>query len=163
PQITPEVRSAYAAARPWRIFFDVSAFSLPLSYGDAMSRIRRNANHFRGNYAVICLAAVFCSLVYHPISMIVFLIASIGWLWLYLCREGPIAVFGRAVDDRIVLLTLSLVTVVALVLTHAALNVLIGIIAGVIASGVHGGFRSTDELFLDESEAAEGGLLSVLQ
>ncbi|KAL0422020.1 UNVERIFIED_CONTAM: PRA1 family protein E [Sesamum latifolium] len=141
PQLVSRARSLYAARRPWRLFFDISAFSLPFSYAEAMSRIRQNFNHFRVNYALIVLTILFCSLVYHPISMIVFLVVSIAWIYFYFNREDPLLLFGRIVDDRVVLLVLSLVTVVALVFTHVGLNVLVALIVGVVLIGVHAAFR----------------------
>ncbi|KAJ8573009.1 hypothetical protein K7X08_009520 [Anisodus acutangulus] len=153
-------RSETATRRPWRVFFDYTLISLPYNYSESMSRVRRNLTYFRVNYAMVILLILFLSLVYHPISMIVFLAISIAWLYYF--REEPIIILGTQFDDRLVLVGLGLVTVVALAITHVGLNVLVALIIGFFVLGLHGLFRGTEDLFLDESEAAEGGLLSVV-
>ncbi|XP_044497921.1 PRA1 family protein E-like [Mangifera indica] len=154
--------SITSTRRPWSEFFKFSSFSLPLTYNDAMSRIKRNVNNFCVNYVMVMLFILFVSLLWHPVSMIVFIIVFIAWLYFYFARDDPVVVFNQELDDRLVLCCLSLITILALVFTHVWLNVLVALIIGVVVVGVHACFRSTDDLFLDEGSAAEGGLVPVM-
>lgn len=134
PQPQPPVRTSTvtrsdpATRRSWRVFFDYNIMSLPYNYSEAITRVRRNLNYFRVNYAMIILVILFISLVYHPISMIVFLAISVAWFYYF--REEAIVISGTQLDDRLVLVGLGLVTVVALALTHVGLNVLVALIIG---------------------------------
>ncbi|EYU46500.1 hypothetical protein ABFS82_04G036700 [Erythranthe guttata] len=156
-------QTLYATRRPWReLFAHPASYSLPYSFGDFASRLNRNLGHFRVNYAMIVLVVLFLSLLYHPISMIVFMVIFVFWFLLYFFRDEPIVVFNRMVDDRMVMVGLGILTLGSLLLTRVWLNVLVSFSIGTAAVVLHATFRVTEDLFLDEDEIAYGGLQSVV-
>uniref|UniRef100_A0A803LD71 PRA1 family protein n=2 Tax=Chenopodium quinoa TaxID=63459 RepID=A0A803LD71_CHEQI len=150
----------FSSRRPWRQFFDHHCLSFPHHFSDAFSRLKTNFSYFRMNFAMIVLLILFVSLLWHPISLIVFLVMMVAWLFLYFLRDEPLVVFGRSIDDRIILAVLSVLTVGFLLLTGATGNILIALGVGVGVVVIYSVFRRSDDLFLDEEQAAAGGLLA---
>ncbi|GLU22372.1 hypothetical protein SLE2022_384530 [Rubroshorea leprosula] len=147
------IKEGLGTRRPWKLLFNLRSINLPSNFPDAVTRIRTNLAYFRMNYAIIVLIILFLSLLWHPISLIVFLVMMAAWLFLYFLRDEPLVVFSRTIDDRVVLIVLSILTIVFLLLTHATLNILVSLLIGAAVVLVHAAFRRTDDLLLDEEAA----------
>ncbi|KAJ3699988.1 hypothetical protein LUZ61_003693 [Rhynchospora tenuis] len=149
-----------SARRPWQELFHPPAFSRPINIGDAINRIRRNATYFRANYILVIVGVLLLGLFYHPFSFFACAALAASWFFLYFSRTGPLVILGRTIDDGSVLLWLTVATVVSLLFTNVGWNVIGSMAVGVAVVGVHAAFRSTDDLFLTEQEAAGSGLVN---
>lgn len=162
-RVKQNIKSGLGTGRPWREMFNFRSIALPSPPSrlhDAMGRIRTNLGYFRMNYAIIVLLIVFLSLLWHPISLIVFIVMMAVWLFLYFLRDEPLAIFNRRIDDRVVLIVLSVLTLVFLLLTKATLNIIVSLLIGVLVVLVHGVFRKTDDLFTDEEADGKAALFT---
>ncbi|XP_062024585.1 PRA1 family protein F2-like [Rosa rugosa] len=147
------IKAGLGSRRPWKVMFDFRSLNFAHGFGDALTRLRYNAAYFRMNYAIIVLLILFLSLLWHPISLIVLIIMLAAWLFLYFLRDEPLALFGRTVDDRIVLIVLGVVTIVLLFLTSATTNILVALLVAVVVVAVHATLRKTEDLHVDEENA----------
>ncbi|XP_076881214.1 PRA1 family protein F3-like [Bidens hawaiensis] len=154
------IKTGLGTRRPWKEMFNFHSLNFPHNISEAFPRVKTNIGYFRMNYAIIMLIILFLSLLWHPISLIVFVVLMAAWLFLYFLRDEPLVVFGRVVDDRVVLVVLSVVTLVLLLLTGATVNILMAVLIGVVVVLVHSVVRRTDDLFLDEDGAEAGGYLA---
>lgn len=154
------LKSGLADRRPWMEMLDIRSIRLPSSFSHSLTRARTNLIYFRANYAIVILLVLFLSLLWHPISLIVFIIIMAAWLFLYFLRDEPLAVFGRTVDDRLVLIVMAALTVMLLLLTHATVNILVALLIGSALVVAHAAVRKTDNLFMDEETAGTRGLMT---
>ncbi|KAK6268178.1 hypothetical protein QUC31_012338 [Theobroma cacao] len=151
------IKEGLGTRRPWKLMFNIRSINFPGNLSEAISRVRTNVAYFRMNYAIIVLFVLFLSLLWHPISLIVFIVMMAAWLFLYFLRDEPIVVFSRTIDDRVVLIVLGVLTIVFLLLTHATLNILVSVLIGVVIILVHATLRRTDDLYDEESAALMTG------
>ncbi|KAG7018291.1 PRA1 family protein F2, partial [Cucurbita argyrosperma subsp. argyrosperma] len=136
--------------RPWRLMADYRSFTLPSNLHDTLARIKINLAYFRMNYAIVILIILFLALLWHPISLIVFVLMMSLWLFLYFLRDQPLVIAGRVLQDWIILLVLSVLTIGFLFLTNASLNIAIALIIGAVVVLAHAAVRKTENLYLDE-------------
>ncbi|CAH8388547.1 unnamed protein product [Eruca vesicaria subsp. sativa] len=157
------IKSGLATRRPWKTMFDTESMTLPHGFFDAISRIKTNLVYFRANYVIAVLVILFLSLLYHPTSLLVLAILVVFWIFLYFLRDEPLVVFGHQVDDRTVMICLSVLTIGMLLFTHATGNILGSLLTAVVLVLIHAAIRRSDNLFLDEEAAAvteTSGLMS---
>ncbi|KAJ3692000.1 hypothetical protein LUZ60_012350 [Juncus effusus] len=151
-------RSALATRRPWKELADFHSFSFPpRSFSPLVARFKTNLTSFSMNYTIILLFVVFVSLIWHPFSLIVFLVCMVAWLFLYFLRDEPLVLFGRTIGDGLVLIFLSVVTLVLLLLTHATMNILIALLVGVVVVLIHAAVRNTEEAYDNLEDYAAAG------
>ncbi|XP_019191606.1 PREDICTED: PRA1 family protein F1-like [Ipomoea nil] len=155
-----EARSGFLATRrPWKEM--VISFSTPRTLAMAFSRLKGNVSYFYTNYAILVLVVVFLSLLWEPGSLIVFTFMMAAWLYLYFLRDTPLVVKGYAVDERVVLVVLSIFTT-ALLLTTATANVVVALALGTASVVAHGAFGAADNSApIDQEEG--GGKVNLIE
>ncbi|KAG2262642.1 hypothetical protein Bca52824_069721 [Brassica carinata] len=149
-RLSASIRQSLSQRRPWLELVDRSAISRPDSLADAYSRIRRNLPYFKVNYVTIVSLVLLCLFG--------------AWIFLYLFRQSdqPLSVLGRTFSDRETLAVLVTLTVVVVFLTSVGSLLTTALMIGFGIVCLHGAFRVPEDLFLDEQEPANIGLLSFL-
>ncbi|XP_052200615.1 PRA1 family protein F2-like [Diospyros lotus] len=159
-RVKDHIQWGLAQRRPWKHMISPPAISLPSSAAEAGGRIRQNIAYFRANYAIVVLFALFVSLLWRPVSLIVFTATMSAWLFLYFLRDDPVVVLSFTVDDRVILIGLLVVTVGLLLLTHATMDIVVGLVSGAAAVLIHGVMRRTDDLGDEEEEGGVGSVVA---
>ncbi|KAH7567863.1 hypothetical protein ACOSP7_009923 [Xanthoceras sorbifolium] len=163
--VTENLRNGFSQRRPWTELIDRTAFNKPESVSEATLRIRKNYTYFRVNYLTVVAVVLGFSLVTNPFSLFMLLGLLASWLFLYLFRpsDQPLVVLGRTFSDRETLGILIVFSVFVIFLTSVGSVLMSALLVGVALVCAHGAFRVPEDLFLDEQEpTASTGFLSFL-
>lgn len=138
--------------------------SRPDTLSEAYSRIRKNLPYFKVNYVTLLVLVLAFSLLSHPFSLLVLLCLFAAWMFLYLFRpsDQPLVIFGRTFSERETLGVLVVLTIVVVFLTTVGSLLISALMIGAAIVCVHGAFRVPEDLFLDDQEPVNSGLLSFL-
>ncbi|CAI9757336.1 unnamed protein product [Fraxinus pennsylvanica] len=148
-----------AAARPWRMFLDPASLSLPVSPSEASFRLTQNLRYFYPNYALLSFLVFLLTLLPHPLSLVLFLCIFIAYLYLFLSRSEPLIVFDHAIDQKIILGFLLVLTLLAVSWTKVWWNIFISLIVGSAIVLLHAVLRAPEEV---EEDSPYGSLLNVV-
>ncbi|XP_050250849.1 PRA1 family protein B3-like [Quercus robur] len=163
-RLSSSIRHGFSQRRPWSELVDRTSMTRPESLTEAYSRIRKNLAYFRVNYLTFISLVLAFSLLSHPISLLVLLSLLAAWTFLYFFRPSnqPLVILGRTFSDRETLIGLSLLTVVVVFLTTVGSLLISALMVGFAIVCAHGAFKVPEDLFLDDQEPANSGLLSFL-
>lgn len=140
-------------------------FNIPLSPEAAAVRIIRNLGDFGLYYTLFVWIILFISLVPKRKVSLIFLVAMtvVACLYLLLLRALPNSVvLHRVIDKWLVLALLAIVTGVELILTRAAIHLLITLACGIPIILVHAVLRVRVDLFVGEEACAAGELVPLV-
>ncbi|KDO63269.1 hypothetical protein CISIN_1g027328mg [Citrus sinensis] len=163
--ISDSLRYGFAQRRPWAELADRSAFSKPESFSEATLRIRKNYSYFRVNYLTVVAVVIAFSLITNPFSLLMLVGLLASWIFLYLFRpsDQPLVVFGRTFSERETLGVLIVLSIFVFFLTSVGSILISAVMVGAGLICAHGAFRVPEDLFLDEQEpSASTGFLSFI-
>jgi hypothetical protein len=142
--------------KPWSELFDRTVFSKPSSFGEALTRVKKNSAYFRVNYLVVMLTTTLATFLFHPTALIILGLLIAGWVWVLFIKSAPLVIGGRTLSDRETLIAMSGISFITIffltsvgAVFFSALSLSIAIIV------LHGAFREPDNLFLDEAESQQ--------
>ncbi|KAJ1421085.1 Prenylated rab acceptor PRA1 [Sesbania bispinosa] len=163
-QAKDRIQAGLGTTRPWKEMIQPSQFKIPPSIFGSIQRVNTNAKHFRANYVIIILVVLFLSLLGHPFSLIMLIVMMIAWLNLYFLRDTPLVIMRYEIDERLVVISLLLITVGMLVLTNVTYNVIVGMCVALVVVLIHGVMRETEDLFtMDEDVRVVTGVRDVVK
>ncbi|KAL1535798.1 hypothetical protein AAHA92_28534 [Salvia divinorum] len=141
-------------------------FNIPSSPVSAAIRVARNLESFSLYYATFVWTVLFIALIPRRNVSIVYLVATteVAFLYSLLLRAFPHSVLlHRIIDKRIVFFVLFVVAAVALVLTDAALHLLIVLASTVPLVILHAALSKRDAPVEEEEEEEDGEMARLVE
>jgi len=161
-RVKESAQHVLAQQKPMSEILDASAYSRPLSFGDATSRMQKNLNYFRINYLVFTLCVLSAFIMFHPSSLVVFGCVAACWAYVFSVRQEPLKFGDRELSHRETLLGMcALSAFVIFMLTSAGTVLFSGMGVALLAIGAHAAARVPDDLFVEE--ANDKGFFSFLE
>ncbi|KAL3626373.1 hypothetical protein CASFOL_029922 [Castilleja foliolosa] len=155
----PPEGTTSAVLRPWPLFLNFSALSLPISFSESTYRLSHNFRFFLPNYVVLTLIVFLLTLITRPLSLILFVCIFSTWAYLIFWRDDQLTVFNYDVDQKIIVGFLVVMTLVGLLWTGVWFRVFMALIAGALILVFHGVLRAPEDSMED---SPYGSLLNVV-
>ncbi|KAK1375949.1 hypothetical protein POM88_032142 [Heracleum sosnowskyi] len=133
---TPQEKVGMPVGRPWKEM--VRSLNLPSGYHNTIQRMKTNLVYFRTNYMTILMLIMLVSVLFHPVSVQVLFLLLLDVL------------FVMRLSNRTVAICLLIFSLISLLFTEAAWNVVISFLIEAVFVTVHVILRNTDDLSLDE-------------
>ncbi|GER25491.1 PRA1 (Prenylated rab acceptor) family protein [Striga asiatica] len=156
---SPSPPPASAALRPWPLFLNFSALSLPISFTESTYRISQNLRFFLPNYAALTILVFLLTLLTRPLSLLLFISIFAAWVYLIFWRDEQLTVFNYDVDQKIVVGFLAVMTAIGVFWTGVWLRLLSALVIGGLIVVVHGVLRAPEDSMED---SPYGSLLNVV-
>ncbi|XP_021720362.1 PRA1 family protein D-like [Chenopodium quinoa] len=141
-----------AKIAPWLEFFDIHAFSLPVSFHEATTRLIQNITHFDLNYINLVFPIFYLFLSFTPCRLpfnifFFYLIINYACVYLYVTPRYPLQlrVFGCIVfvfNLWIIIGVLVGITVLAFGIGHAWINLLLSVLISIVIVCLHAFLRA---------------------
>ncbi|GAX75235.1 hypothetical protein CEUSTIGMA_g2680.t1 [Chlamydomonas eustigma] len=151
--------SSYAVIKlqkPWSEVFDRTVLSKPSSFGEALTRVKKNSAYFRVNYLIVMLTTTLATFLLHPTALIILGLLIAGWIWVIFIKSAPLVIGGRTLSDRETLIAMSGISFITIFFLTSVGAVFFSALSLSVAIVVlHGAFREPDNLFLDEAESQQ--------
>ncbi|KAL3649067.1 hypothetical protein CASFOL_005470 [Castilleja foliolosa] len=155
----PPEGTASTVLRPWPLFLNLSALSLPISFSESTYRISQNLRFFLPNYVVLTLLVFLITLITRPLSLILFVCIFSAWVYLIFWRDEQLTVFDYDIDQKIIVGVLVVMTLVGVLWTGVWFRAFVALIIGALIVVFHGVLRAPEDSMED---SPYGSLLNVV-